>query len=74
VKVENLRRAADNCRDLLGPALMAKAWDEATTHDMRSAPTYPRRFGDLPNTAVPDTFGDPLPGTEINVWKEDSLC
>jgi hypothetical protein len=72
VKVEDLLRVADNCRDLLDPTVMAKAWDEPTTPDVQLAPTSPRRFGLLPNFAVSDTFDDPLPEAEIAVWEDDS--
>lgn len=72
VKVEDLLRVADNCRDLLDPTVMAKAWDEPTTPDVQLAPTSPRRFGLLPNFAVSDTFDDPLPEAEIAVRGDDS--
>jgi prevent-host-death family protein len=29
----------------------------------------PRRFGQLPTLAVPDTFDDPLPAAEIAAWE-----
>jgi prevent-host-death family protein len=32
----------------------------------------PRRFGQLPALAVPDTFDDPLPDTESTAWEGDS--
>jgi hypothetical protein len=51
-KVEDLLRVADNCRDLLDPTVMAKAWDDPTTPDVQLAPTSPRRFGHLPIIAV----------------------
>jgi hypothetical protein len=64
--VDDLRRLAQACRDLDDPVVMAKAWDDP--HDTRggvraadsthkTAPTikHPRRFGQPPNLAVPDT-------------------
>ncbi|MHA3021609.1 hypothetical protein ACXPWS_15275 [Mycobacterium sp. BMJ-28] len=70
--VEDLRRAAENCRDLRDAALMAKAWDEPTPPDVESAPKSSRRFGHLPSIAIADTFDDPLPRTEIAAWEGDS--
>ncbi len=32
-------------------------------------PTPPRRFGQLPDLAVPDDFDEPLPPTEAAVWE-----
>lgn len=32
----------------------------------------PRKFGQLPTLAVPDTFNDPLPEPEIARWEGDS--
>ena len=58
--------------------VMAKAWDDHTRGGVRAAdsmhetaPTikHPRRFGQLPNLAVPDTVDDPLPDTEIDAWE-----
>lgn len=34
------------------------------------SPTPPRRFGQLPDLAVPDDFDDPLPETELDMWEE----
>lgn len=38
------------------------------------APVYeaPRRFGQLPNLAVPDDFDDPLPDSELDAWNGNS--
>lgn len=33
-------------------------------------PTPPRRFGQLPDLAIPDDFDEPLPSTEAAVWEE----
>ncbi len=32
----------------------------------------PRRFGQLPALAVPETFDDPLPDAEIAAWEANS--
>lgn len=32
-------------------------------------PTSPRHFGQLPDLAVPDDFGEPLPPPEAAVWE-----
>ena len=32
-------------------------------------PTPPRRFGQMPNDAIPDDFDEPLPPTEAAVWQ-----
>ena len=32
-------------------------------------PTPPRRFGQLPDLAIPDDFDAPLPDTEAEVWE-----
>jgi prevent-host-death family protein len=32
----------------------------------------PRKFGQLPTLAVPETFNDPLPEAEITRWESDS--
>jgi prevent-host-death family protein len=32
----------------------------------------PRRFGQLPNLAVPEDFDDPLPESELTVWEGNS--
>jgi hypothetical protein len=50
--VEDLRRVANSCRDLRDPALMAQAWDEPATPDIRPA----ARAGSAsePSFAVPD--------------------
>jgi hypothetical protein len=77
--VDDFRRLAKACRDLDDAVVMANAWDDP--HDTRdgecvadsmheTAPTmkHPRRFGQLPGLAVPDTIDDPLPDTEIGTW------
>ncbi|WP_244438404.1 hypothetical protein [Mycolicibacterium septicum] len=33
-------------------------------------PTPPRRFGQLPELAIPGDFDEPLPPTEVAVWEE----
>lgn len=33
------------------------------------SPAPPRRFGQLPDLAVPDDFDDPLPETELATWE-----
>lgn len=70
--VEHLRRAADSCRDLGDPTLMAKAWDEPATSDVQPATNSPRRFGQLQNLSVPDTCDDPRPDAKIAAWEGDS--
>jgi hypothetical protein len=70
--LEQLRRAADACRDLDDPPLMAKAWDEPVTPDVQAATNTPRRFGQLQNLSVPDTFDNPLPDAETAAWEGDS--
>lgn len=81
--VDDLRRLAEACRDLDDPVVMARAWADPndTREGMRAAnsmhetaPTMkdPRRFGQLPNLAVPDTVEDPLPDTEIDAWEGNS--
>jgi hypothetical protein len=48
---------------------MANAWDEPGTVDAQP-PTYPpRRFGQLQNRSVPDTFDDPITDAEIAAWE-----
>lgn len=37
ITVDHLRRMAKSCRDLGDPELMAKAWDEPETPEVRSA-------------------------------------
>jgi hypothetical protein len=71
--VERLRRAADSCRDLGDPTLMAKAWDGPATSDMQPTTNTPRRFGQLQNLSVSDAFDDPLTDAEIAAWEGDSL-
>jgi hypothetical protein len=44
---------------------MANAWDEPATVDAQPAMYPPRRFGQLQNLSVPDTFDDPITDTEI---------
>ena len=51
---------------------MANAWDEPATVDAQSATYPPRRFGQLQNLSVPDTFDDPITDTEIAAWEGDS--
>jgi hypothetical protein len=73
------------CRDLVDPVVMARAWGDPddTREGMRAAnsmhetaPTMrdPRRYGQLPNLAAPDTVEDPLPDTEIDAWEGNSPC
>jgi hypothetical protein len=66
---DDLRRAAEGCRDLDDSALMAQAWDEP-------APALEsevvRTFGQLPNIHVSGDFDEPLPDAEIAVWEADS--
>jgi hypothetical protein len=51
---------------------MANAWDEPATVDAQPA-TYPaRRFGQLQNLSVPETFDDPITDAEIAAWEGDS--
>ena len=69
---EQLRRAADACRDLDDPTLMAKAWDEPVTPDMQAATNTPRQFGQLQDLSVSDTFDNPLPDVEVAAWEADS--
>jgi hypothetical protein len=69
--VEDPRRMADRCRGLRDRALMAKAWDEPVTRDVRLVAPL-RTFGQRPSLAVPDTFDDPLPDPEIVAWEGDS--
>jgi hypothetical protein len=69
--VEHLRQAADSCRELRDPVLMAEAWDEPAMHDVQPAANSPRKFGQLQNLSTPDNFDDPLPDTEIAVWEGD---
>jgi hypothetical protein len=72
MSVDDLRRAADSCRDLGDPALMAKAWDQPAMPDAQSTSDSPRIFGQLQNLAVPDNFDDRLPDAEIVAWEGDS--
>jgi hypothetical protein len=41
-------------------------------HPDHDRTTSPRRFGQLHNLAVPDTFDDPLPDAEMGAWEGDS--
>ena len=59
-------------RDLGDPTLMANAWDEPATVDAQPATYPPRRFGQLQNLSVPDTFDDPITDAEIAAWEGDS--
>ncbi|EFG75402.1 hypothetical protein HMPREF0591_4502 [Mycobacterium parascrofulaceum ATCC BAA-614] len=68
---EQLRRAADACRDLDDPTLMAKAWDEPPPPDMQASTNTPRQFGQLQNLSVSDTFDNPLPDVEVAAWEAD---
>jgi hypothetical protein len=52
--------------------LMAKGWDEPATPDVELATNFPRRFGQLRNLSVPDTFDDPITDAEIAAWEGDS--
>jgi hypothetical protein len=81
--VGDLRRLAEACWDLDDPAVMAKAWDDphdtgegmraaGSIHETATAMKHPRRFGQLPNLAVPDTVDDPLPNVEIDAWEGNS--
>jgi hypothetical protein len=70
--VERLCRAAENVRDLGDPVLMATAWDEPATSDVRPAPNSARRFGQLQNLSVPAS-DDPLSDREIAAREDDSL-
>ena len=70
--VERLRELADNCRDLGDPTLMAKASDESAPSEVQPAVNSPRRFGQLRNLSVPDTFDDALPDAEIAAWEGNS--
>lgn len=72
ITVDHLRRAAQSCRDLGDPALMAKAWDELATPDLQSAADTPRVFGQLRSLSVPNNFDDPLSNTEITAWEGNS--
>lgn len=67
ITTDDLRRAAERCRDLDDSALMAQAWDEP-------ALTRPglRTFGQLPNIDVPEDFDGPLSGGEVAAWEGDS--
>jgi hypothetical protein len=69
--VERLCRAAKNVRDVGDPVLMATAWDEPATSDVRPAPNSARRFGQLQNLSVPAS-DDPLPDGEIAAREDDS--
>ena len=51
---------------------MANAWDEPATVDAQPATYPPRRFGQLQNLSVPDTFDDPITHAEIAAWEGDS--
>ena len=66
---DDLRRAAERCRDLGDSALMAQAWDEPAS--ALKSPVV-RTFGQLPNVRVPEAFDEPLPDAEIAVWEADS--
>jgi hypothetical protein len=66
---DDLRRAAERCRDLDDSALMAKAWDEPAP---TLQPPVVRTFGRLPNISVSEEFDEPLPDAEIAVWEADS--
>ena len=63
--VDHLRRAAESCRNLSDPVLMAKAWDEAPTPNVPPATNTPRGFGQVLSLSVPDNFDDPQPHAEI---------
>lgn len=39
---------------------------------IRNARHARRSFGQLPNLAVPDTFNEPLPDTEVTLWEDES--
>jgi hypothetical protein len=45
----------------------SKCGDTGSPLPLSSAP--PRRFGQLPDLAVPDDFDDPLPETELTTWE-----
>jgi hypothetical protein len=66
---DDLRRAAERCRDLDDSALMAQAWDKPTP---TLKPPVARTFGQLPNVRVPEDFDEPLPDAVIAVWEADS--
>jgi len=72
VTAEHLRRSAVACRDLDDPTLTAKAWDEPVMRGLQAATNTRRRFGQLHNLSVTDTFNDPLPYTETAAWEGDS--
>jgi hypothetical protein len=70
-------------RDLVDAVVMARAWGDPddTREGMRAANSTdetapamrdPRRFGQLPNLAVPDIVEDPLPDTEIDAGEGNS--
>jgi len=40
-----------------------------TGSELPLSPVAPRRFGQLPNVAIPDDFDEPLPTTEAAVWE-----
>ncbi|MGB3355544.1 MAG: hypothetical protein WBB00_22645 [Mycobacterium sp.] len=40
-----------------------------TGSELPMSPAPPRRFGQLPDLAVPDDFDDPLPETELATWE-----
>ena len=40
-----------------------------TGSELPLSPAPPRRFGPLPDLAVPDDFDDPLPETELASWE-----
>jgi hypothetical protein len=70
--VDDLRRAADRWQDLRDPVLMAKAWDAPVTSDVQPTTNSPRRFGQLRNLSVHDSFDDPLRDAEIGTWEGNS--
>lgn len=43
-------------------------------HETVPTMKHPRRFGQLPNLAVPDTVDDPLPRPEVDAWEGNSPC
>jgi uncharacterized membrane protein len=74
-------------REAIAPAVVgvvsvSAAWIAVHTREgMRAANSMdetapamrdPRRFGQLPNLAVPDIVEDPLPDTEIDAWEGNS--
>ncbi len=58
--VDHLRRAAESCRDLTDPVLMAKAWDEPAKPEVQPATNSPRRLSQLEHLSVLDNFDDSL--------------